>query len=112
MPVLLPAKQFQRQNKPLPSRRRFHGLQALPLVALQLGRSRIRTSAAVRWVHHAGIGWLAVCLGLLAHAFAGSAPTRMTPVMWVSIAGGLLWAGTLLYAWRACIAGTARPIAA
>ena len=90
----------------------FHGLQALPLVALLFGWSRIPTSAAVRWVHFAGIGWLAVCLGLLAQAVAGLEPTRLTPAMLVSIAGGVLWAGTLLYAWRASLARTARALAA
>ena len=90
----------------------FHGLQALPLVALLFGWSRIPTSAAVRWVHLAGIGWLAVCIGLLAQAVAGLEPTRLTPAMLLSIAGAVLWAGTLLYAWRASLAGTARAMAA
>ena len=90
----------------------FHGLQALPLVALLFGWSRIPTSAAVRCVHLAGIGWLVLCIGLLAQVVAGLEPTRLTPAILLSIAGGVLWAGILLYAWRASVAGTASAIAA
>ena len=89
----------------------FHGLQALALVALLLGWSRIPTSTAVRWVHLAGIGWLAICIGLVAQAVMGTEPTRLTAAMVVSIAGGVLWAGTFVYAWRASH-GEDRAIAA
>ena len=82
----------------------FHGLQALPLVALLLGWSRLPTSEAIRWVHIAGIGWLAVCLGLLIQAVAGFDPLSLTVPTVVAVLGVLLWAATLLHAWRASAA--------
>jgi hypothetical protein len=82
----------------------FHGLQALPLVALLLGWSRLPSSAAIRWIHIAGIGWLAVCVGLLLQALAGFDPLTLTIPAVVVGFGALLWVATLLYAWRASAA--------
>lgn len=82
----------------------FHGLQALPLVALLLGWSHLTRSEAIRWVHIAGIGWLAVCLGLLAQALLVFDPLTLTPPTIVVALGAFLWAATFVYAWRACAA--------
>jgi hypothetical protein len=89
----------------------FHGLQALPLVALWLGWSRMPGQAAVRWVHIAGVGWLTLCVGLLLQALAGFDPVSLTLPMAMTAIGGLMWATTLLYAWRASSAGAKRVIA-
>ncbi|MGH7555168.1 MAG: ABA4-like family protein, partial [Longimicrobiales bacterium] len=43
----------------------FHGLQALPLVALLLGWSGMPAEASRSWVHVAGSSWLLFCLGLI-----------------------------------------------
>lgn len=39
----------------------FHGLQAVPLVALLLGRARMSHDDARLWVHVAGLAWLGAC---------------------------------------------------
>ena len=82
----------------------FHGLQALPLVALLLGWSHLTRSEAIRWVHIAGIGWLAVCLGLLAQALLGFDPLTLTLPTIVVALGAFLWAAT-----AACMRGAPAP---
>lgn len=79
----------------------FHALQAVPLVALLAGTSPLLERAAERWVHFAGAGWLALCLGLLLQALTGVAPLQPTPALVLVVAGALAWATALGYAGRA-----------
>jgi hypothetical protein len=74
----------------------FHGLQAVPLIALLAGMGVLPELDARRFVHIAGIGWLALCVGLTLQALAGQPP--LTP----SLASGLAAAGVL--AWLAILA--------
>jgi hypothetical protein len=79
----------------------FHGLQALPLVAL-LGGAAAATSAAVRQaVHLAGAGWLLLCTGLLAQTLSGAAPTQPGPGLLLAAVGAATWAAAVPLAWRA-----------
>jgi hypothetical protein len=52
----------------------FHGLQAVPVVALLLHRGRASPRSARHWVHLAGAGWVGACLGFGWLAFQGLPP--------------------------------------
>jgi hypothetical protein len=79
----------------------FHGLQAVPLVALLLGWSRLPAQTALRWVDVAGAGWLIFCLALFLQALLGlpTVSRGVAPVLGLLGAGA--WAAALLYAWWA-----------
>ena len=52
----------------------FHALQALPLVALLFIWAGAEPTFARRWIHVAGLAWIAACLAVAAQMFAGHAP--------------------------------------
>lgn len=72
----------------------FHGIQAVPGVALLLGWSRWPASAKHRLTHAAGLAWLALCGGLFWQALAG------LPSAVLSASSALAAAG--LGAWMVC----------
>jgi hypothetical protein len=81
----------------------FHALQALPLVALLFIWAGAEPTFARRWIHVAGLAWIAACLAVAAQMFAGRAP--LEPTMVSFSAAGLIgiWAialGRGAYAWR------------
>jgi hypothetical protein len=77
----------------------FHGLQAIPLVALLLGWSRAPASTAQACIHVAGIGWLLLAAGLFLQALMG-VPTLSTGFgFMLAIAGVGIWLSALLFAW-------------
>lgn len=76
----------------------FHGLQAIPIIALLLGRAAVPAGLSV--VHAAGAGWLLLCAGLLAQAMLGLPPAQPSPALAVSVLGALMWATAAAYAWR------------
>ena len=79
----------------------FHGLQAVPLVALFLGWSRTSSSAARACIHVAGAGWLLFCVGLFVQAFMGQ-PTFSPGVgQTLGLIGAALWVMAFVYAWWA-----------
>ena len=51
----------------------FHGLQAVPLVALLVGRSDLEESKKRLWVHLAGLAWTGACLALAYQTSTGRA---------------------------------------
>ena len=80
----------------------FHGLQAVPLVAWFLGRSQVPEPDARRWVHLAGICWIAACLAIAWQTAAGAPVTEFSVAMVLAVAFVLAWAfGALraLLAW-------------
>jgi hypothetical protein len=79
----------------------FHGLQALPLVALLLGWSGLEVNAARPWIHLAGISWLLFCLGLILQPVLGRPTFQPGAPFAFSVIGILTWGAALLYAWRA-----------
>lgn len=79
----------------------FHGLQAVPLVALWLGWSPVSRETGARWTHMAGAGWVIFCAGLVFQAGAGLPPLAMTGPLALSASGVLCWAAALAYASRA-----------
>jgi hypothetical protein len=84
----------------------LHALQAVPLVALLLGAAPAFPAAAERWVHVAGGGWLALCLGMVVQAFTGQPLLQPTPALALSVLGGLAWGGALVHAVRGRMVAT------
>ncbi|MGH7469909.1 MAG: ABA4-like family protein [Longimicrobiales bacterium] len=79
----------------------FHGLQALPLVALLLGWSVVTMETARGWIHVAGISWLLFCLGLILQPILGRPPFQPGAPLAFSLVGFMTWAAMLIYALRA-----------
>ena len=73
-----------------------HGLQTLPLVALVVSASALTRRR--RWVHIAGVAWLAACLAALLQAGLGDPPLQ-TSALSIAIVTGLVgWAAVAAYA--------------
>jgi len=79
----------------------FHSLQAVPVVALLLGASLLPAARTRLWTQVAGVGWVALCLGLAVQALTGHAPTTPTPALGLTLAGALAWTASLGVALRA-----------
>ncbi len=76
----------------------FHGLQAVPLVALLLRWSVVPQDAARRWVHAAGLTWFALAAAVAWQTVLGRSVLEVSPVT--------LLAGALFVSWAA-LAGLA-----
>lgn len=76
----------------------FHGLQAVPLVALLLGWSRLDPAQARVWVHMAGVSWTLLCVGLLGQALIGAPTLAPTAASGLAVAGVFFWVCALAYA--------------
>lgn len=83
----------------------FHGLQALPVVALWLGWSALDAQVARRILHAAGLGWVLLCAGLTLEALMGQAPMSGGVGTAVAVLGATAWATCAGLAWRASRAG-------
>ena len=80
----------------------FHGLQAIPLVALLLVWGGAPDNITKRWVHVAGIAWWGFCGAILWQAAVGWGPSEGSPAMmatWVFFSGWALAALVALRAW-------------
>lgn len=80
----------------------FHGLQAIPLIALLLVWSGASDRVAQRWVHVAGLAWWGFCGAILWQAGTGSAPMAMSPALlatFVFFGGWALAVAVALRAW-------------
>jgi len=76
----------------------FHGLQAVPIVAWFLSRSQLSDHDARRWVHLAGICWMAACLAIAWQTAAGAPVTEFSFAMAFAAAFVLVWAAGALRA--------------
>jgi hypothetical protein len=65
-----------------------HGLQAMPIVGLVVSAGPL--AQPQRWIHAAGIGWLAACLAALMPALLGQSPLEPTTLT-VAILGLVVW---------------------
>lgn len=72
----------------------FHGMQALPLVALLLAWSQASEQEAKMVTHVAGIAWLGACCAIAVQSFSGNA--LMAPGIWLALAI------IALAAWTSC----------
>ena len=81
----------------------FHGLQAIPLIALLLVWSGVGEGVAKRWVHFAGIAWSGFCIAILWQAVTGGSPLEVSPATVTTLVffGG--WALAALVAVRAWV---------
>jgi hypothetical protein len=70
----------------------FHGLQAVPLVALLLGWARVPQGESRKAVHLAGIAWLAACLALAWQISSGRSVLEPSAATALAAAVLLAWA--------------------
>ena len=85
----------------------FHGLQAVPLVALLLVWGGAEDATARRWVHAAGLAWVTACAAILWQSMAGR-PTATLSVP--TTAAGLLLASWAIIAVMALRVWRIRPV--
>lgn len=85
----------------------FHGLQAVPLVAVLMAWGGVPSPRARRWVHVAGVAWIGVSLGVLWQAAAGRPPAEPSPALLTSLSFLGLWA---LVAIRALATARSAPL--
>ncbi len=81
----------------------FHGLQAVPLVALLLVWGRVGQDGARRWVHIAGIAWSGFCGAILWQAAAGQGPAELSLAMLATLVFFAGWGVAACVALRAWI---------
>ena len=91
----------------------FHGLQALPLVAILLGWAGIEAERARPWIHAAGGAWVAAVAALAWQTALGRPVLEPAPATAVAAASLLAWAAVAALAARAWLqaeSGTARGV--
>jgi hypothetical protein len=76
----------------------FHGIQAVPLVALLLQWSGASQPEARRWVHLTGIAWLTACAAVAAQTIAGRSIFDVSPAMLVTWFVLVVWTAMALFA--------------
>jgi hypothetical protein len=70
----------------------FHGIQAIPLVALLLGWARVLEAVARRAVHLAGLAWIAACFAISWQTSSGRSVLEPSGATAVAAAVLLAWA--------------------
>jgi hypothetical protein len=79
----------------------FHGLQAVPLVALLLAWAGATTDDARKWVHITGIAWLIACAAVAWQTMEGRSIFDVSPAIMVSVFVLIVWGACALFAfWR------------
>lgn len=79
----------------------FHGLQAIPLVALLLEWARAPHSESRRAVHFAGLAWITACLAIAVQTFSGRSVLEPSAATGVALLLLLAWALILFKAFLA-----------
>lgn len=96
----------------------FHGLQALPLVAILLAWAGVAADRARSWIHAAGVAWLAACAAVAWQTAQGRPPLEVSAANGVAAAALLAWAVVAALALRVWLRGgvggvvPVRPVAA
>ncbi len=85
----------------------FHGLQAVPLLALLLAGAGAEPASARRLVHVGGAAWLGACALLGLQAISGP-PLAFSPANLAAAAALTLWFGVAVYSLAAWWAGQRR----
>ncbi|HEX5871898.1 MAG TPA: hypothetical protein VFY65_15825, partial [Longimicrobium sp.] len=83
----------------------FHGLQALPLVAILLTWAGVAPDRARGSIHAAGTAWLAACAAIAWQTAQGRPLTEITPASAVAAASLLAWAAVAALAARTWLRG-------
>ena len=79
----------------------FHGLQAIPIVALLLVWAGVTRRETVKWVHVTGFAWLIACAAVAWQTVAGRSVFDVTPATLVTAFVIAVWAGIAAFAlWR------------
>lgn len=79
----------------------FHGLQAVPLIALLLLWSGYDSRETRKWVHTTGVVWLAACAAVALQTIAGRSVSEMSAGPLATAFLLAVWAGIGLFAfWR------------
>jgi type IV secretory pathway TrbD component len=76
----------------------FHGLQAVPLVALLFDWSHVPAKEAKAWVHAAGLAWLGACAGIAWQTALGRSVTEGSTPTYIALAMLLAWLISALFA--------------
>ncbi|HJQ10378.1 MAG TPA: hypothetical protein VJ840_05035 [Gemmatimonadaceae bacterium] len=76
----------------------FHGLQAVPLIALLLMWAGVDASDARRWVHITGVAWLIACAAVAQQTIVGRSIFDTSPAMMVAAFVLVVWAAGGLFA--------------
>ena len=76
----------------------FHGLQAVPVVALLLTWAGVNADDTRRWVHATGIAWVIACAGVAQQTIAGRSIFDLSPVMLMSGFVLVVWAALAAFA--------------
>jgi hypothetical protein len=83
----------------------FHGLQALPLVAILLTWAAVPADRARPWIHAAGVAWLGACAAIAWRTVQGRPLTELTPASAITAASLLAWAAVAALAARIWLRG-------
>jgi len=85
----------------------FHGLQAVPMIALLLTWAGAGIDETRKWVHITGIAWTIACAAVAWQTIAGRSIFDVSPAIMVSIFVLMVWgAGALFAFWRWVSAST------
>jgi hypothetical protein len=76
----------------------FHGLQAVPLVALLLVWAGATADETRKWVHITGIAWVVACAAVAQQTIAGRSIFEVSPAMMVGVFVLAVWGGGALFA--------------
>jgi hypothetical protein len=88
----------------------FHGLQAVPLIALLLLWSGYDSRETRKWVHATGVVWLAACAAVALQTMAGRSVSEMSAGPLATAFLLAVWAGLGLFALWRWAATPARPL--
>jgi hypothetical protein len=83
----------------------FHGLQALPLVAILLTWAGMEAHRARPWIHAAGAAWLIACAAIAWQTAQGRPVLELTPAMGIAAGALLAWGVVAALAARTWLRG-------
>jgi len=86
----------------------FHGLQAIPVVALLLVWSGADNAEARKWVHYTAIVWLAACAGVAWQTIVGRSVLEIAPATVATVFLLLVWSVIAAFAFSRWAIGRAR----
>ncbi|HEV7387620.1 MAG TPA: hypothetical protein VGN73_03305 [Gemmatimonadaceae bacterium] len=87
----------------------FHGLQAVPLVALLLVWAGATADETRKWVHITGIAWVIACAAVAQQTIAGRSIFDVSPTMMVAVFVLVVWGGGVLFAFARWARPSRRP---
>jgi hypothetical protein len=83
----------------------FHGLQALPLVAILLAWAGVGADRARPWIHAAGAAWVAACAAVAWQTAQGRPPLELSAANAIAVGALAAWAAVAVLAFRVWLRG-------